>query len=554
MSTSIDINNLCLTFETQTEPVHALSDINLQVNSGDFVSLIGPSGCGKTTLLRVIADLEKPTSGTITVEGKSPHEARVDRSYGYVFQTPALLPWRNIESNIHLPLEMSGYSKDEQKKLSQQYLSLVSLIGFEKKYPWQLSGGMQQRVSIARALSFNPDMLLMDEPFGALDEITRDRLNEELLHLWEKTQKTVVFVTHSIPEAVFLSSKIVVMSARPGKIINVIDTNFPKDRTFDIRESTEFLEVSQLVREGLKEGIVMEANRLFSMLIGGTIGPVVILVTAIIMIWYAGAVYLNSSFLIDRYEKNNIDWSFSELASDSWSMERPVLPSPHQIAKELKKTIWDKKITSPRSLVYHSGVTLSSAMVGFLMGTFLGIVLSVGIVYVAALDRTLMPWIIASQTIPILALAPMIVVVLGSMGIIGLVPKAMISTYLCFFPVVVGMVKGLRSPSIILVDLMNSYSASKAEVFWKLRLPASIPYLFASLKVAIALSVVGAIVAELPAGAQGGLGARLLSGSYYGQTSLIWAALITASVISATLVTIVGRMERAVNNRMGLQI
>jgi len=215
---------------------------------------IAPKGCGKTTLLRVIADLEKPTSGTITVEGKSPHEARLDRSYGYVFQTPALLPWRNIESNIHLPLEMSGYSKHEQKKLSKQYLLLVSLTGFEKKYPWQLSGGMQQRVSIARALSFNPDMLLMDEPFGALDEITRDRLNEELLHLWEKTQKTVVFVTHSIPEAVFLSNKIVVMSDRPGKIINVIDTNFPKDRTFDIRETPEFLEVSQLVREGLKEG------------------------------------------------------------------------------------------------------------------------------------------------------------------------------------------------------------------------------------------------------------------------------------------------------------
>ena len=253
-SSIIDISNLCLTFETQTEPVHALSDINMKVNSGDFVSLIGPSGCGKTTLLRVIADLEKPTSGTINVEGKSPNQARLDRAYGYVFQTPALLPWRNIESNIHLPLEISGYSKAEQKKLSQKYLSLVSLTGFEKKYPWQLSGGMQQRVSIARALSFSPDMLLMDEPFGALDEITRDRLNEELLRLWEQTQKTVVFVTHSIPEAVFLSSKIVVMSARPGKIIDVIDTNFPKDRNLDIRESKEFLKVSQLVREGLKEG------------------------------------------------------------------------------------------------------------------------------------------------------------------------------------------------------------------------------------------------------------------------------------------------------------
>ena len=253
-SSAIDINNLFLTFETQTEPVQALSDINLKVEAGDFVSLIGPSGCGKTTLLRVIADLEKPTSGSITVEGKSTHQARIDRSYGYVFQTPALLPWRNIESNIHLPLEISGYSKSEQKKLSQKYLSLVSLTGFEKKYPWQLSGGMQQRVSIARALSFSPDMLLMDEPFGALDEITRDRLNEELLRLWEQTQKTVVFVTHSIPEAVFLSSKIVVMSARPGKIIDVIDTNFPKDRNLDIRESKEFLKVSQLVREGLKEG------------------------------------------------------------------------------------------------------------------------------------------------------------------------------------------------------------------------------------------------------------------------------------------------------------
>ena len=297
----------------------------------------------------------------------------------------------------------------------------------------------------------------------------------------------------------------------------------------------------------------MEANRILNIIMSGSVGPVVILVSIIIMVWYAGAVYLNSSFLIDRYEKNNIDWSFSELATDSWSMERPVLPSPHQVAKELKRTIWDKKITSKRSLVFHSGVTLSSAMLGFSMGTFLGILLSVGIVYVPALDRTLMPWIIASQTIPILAIAPMIVVVLGSMGIVGLFPKATISTYLCFFPVVVGMVKGLRSPNIILVDLMHSYSASKAQVFWKLRIPASIPFLFASLKIAIALSIVGAIVAELPAGAQGGLGARLLSGSYYGQTNLIWAALITASVISATLVSVVGRMERSINNRMGLQ-
>ncbi len=285
----------------------------------------------------------------------------------------------------------------------------------------------------------------------------------------------------------------------------------------------------------------------------GSAGPVMALVLLLMIIWYAGAVYLNSPFLIDRYKKNNPDWTTSELIRDSWSMERPVLPAPHQIAVELKKTIWDKKITSKRSLVYHAGVTMSSAMLGFVLGTLLGILLAVGIVHVSTLERSLMPWIIASQTIPILAIAPMIIVVLGAIGITGVFPKAVISTYLCFFPVTVGMVKGLRSPSKMLLDLMRSYHASKAQVFWKLRLPASIPYLFSSLKIAVALSLVGAIVAELPTGAQAGLGSRLLSGSYYGQTSLIWAALITASVISATLVAIVGRAEKATVKRMGLQ-
>ena len=285
----------------------------------------------------------------------------------------------------------------------------------------------------------------------------------------------------------------------------------------------------------------------------GSAGPVMVLVFLLMIIWYAGAVYLNSALLIDRYKKNNPDWTYSELVQDSWTMERPVLPAPHQIAVELKKTILDKKITSKRSLVYHAGVTMSSAMLGFVLGTLLGILLAVGIVHVSTLERSLMPWIIASQTIPILAIAPMIIVVLGAIGITGVFPKAVISTYLCFFPVTVGMVKGLRSPNIMLLDLMRSYHASNAQVFWKLRLPASVPYLFSSLKIAVALSLVGAIVAELPTGAQAGLGSRLLSGSYYGQTSLIWAALITASVISATLVAIVGHAENATVKRMGLQ-
>ena len=276
----------------------------------------------------------------------------------------------------------------------------------------------------------------------------------------------------------------------------------------------------------------------------GAFLPVLTVVASLIVIWYAGAVYLNSTQLIDRYQKKGVDWDISRLAQDAWKMERPVLPAPHQVGVELKKTVLDKRVTSKRSLVYHAGITLSSSLLGFALGTLLGIVLAIGIVYVTTLDRSLMPWIIASQTVPILALAPMIIVVLGSVGITGLFPKSVISMYLCFFPVVVGMVKGLRSPEPILIDQMRTYSASSTQVFFKLRLPASIPFLFASLKVAIALSVVGAIVAELPTGGQGGLGARRLTGSYYGQITMIWSALIVASVVSALLVTVVGRLER----------
>jgi len=250
----IDIAKLSLTFETNDGPVHALSDIDLAIEPGDFVSFIGPSGCGKTTLLRVIADLEHPTAGSITVNGVSPEQARLNRAYGYVFQAAALYPWRSIAKNVALPLEIMGLSKAEQNARIKKNLELVNLAGFEKKYPWQLSGGMQQRASIARALAVEPDLLLMDEPFGALDEIVRDHLNEQLLQLWAKTNKTVVFVTHSIPEAVFLSTKIVVLCPRPGRIYDVIESDLPRERTLDIRETPEFLKIAHRVREGLKAG------------------------------------------------------------------------------------------------------------------------------------------------------------------------------------------------------------------------------------------------------------------------------------------------------------
>ena len=253
-SAVIEARGLGLTFETNDGPVQALSDVDLSIGKGEFVSFIGPSGCGKTTFLRCVAALEHPTTGTLSVNGMSADAARQARAYGYVFQAAGLYPWRTIAGNIRLPLEIMGFSRADQEERIARVLSLVDLDGFGKKYPWQLSGGMQQRASIARALAFDADILLMDEPFGALDEIVRDRLNEELLKLWARTEKTIGFVTHSIPEAVYLSTRIVVMSPRPGRITDVIESTLPRERPLDIRDTPEFIAIAHRVREGLRAG------------------------------------------------------------------------------------------------------------------------------------------------------------------------------------------------------------------------------------------------------------------------------------------------------------
>jgi len=279
--------------------------------------------------------------------------------------------------------------------------------------------------------------------------------------------------------------------------------------------------------------------------------PLLTVIAAIIAIWYVGAVWMNSSWQLDRYEKAGVDWTYSQLVGDTLNQIRPVLPGAHQVAEEIWKTTVLKNITSKRSLVFHAWITLSATLLGFIFGTILGIVLAVMIVHNRAIDKSMMPWVIASQTIPILAIAPMIIVVLNAVGISGLLPKAFISTYLSFFPVVVGMVKGLRSPAVSQMDLMRTYNASNSQLFWKLRWPSSAPYLFPSLKVAVAISLVGAIVGELPTGAVAGLGARLLAGSYYGQTIQIWSALFAAAALAASLVMLVGLIDRIVMKRMG---
>lgn len=280
--------------------------------------------------------------------------------------------------------------------------------------------------------------------------------------------------------------------------------------------------------------------------------PVLTVVGFIFVLWYAAAIWLNAPWAYDKAGRNGVELSASELIADTWSQKKPKLPAPHQVGAEIWKTTVEKKITSKRSLIYHSWVTLSATLLGFALGTCLGILLAVGIVFNRVMDMSVMPWVIASQTIPILAIAPMIIVVLNAVGISGLLPKAMISMYLSFFPVVVGMVKGLRSPDAMQLDQMRTWNASPAQMFWKLRLPASLPFLFTSLKVAMAASLVGAIVGELPTGAVAGLGARLLAGSYYGQTIQIWSALLMAAALAALLVGLIGVIQRVTLRRMGM--
>ncbi|MBB3964956.1 ABC transporter permease [Rhizobium metallidurans] len=283
----------------------------------------------------------------------------------------------------------------------------------------------------------------------------------------------------------------------------------------------------------------------------GKIIPVTTILAALVAIWYVAAIMMNAPFQRDMDTRAGQSPTTMEFIEKTLSQPKPLLPAPHQVARNVFDNTFLRKLSSNRSLVYHSGVTLSSTVLGFTLGTLLGILIAVGIVHIKALDRSLMPWIITSQTIPILAIAPMVIVVLGAINITGLIPKALISTYLSFFPVTVGMVKGLRSPEVMLLDLMRTYNASPAQTFWKLRVPASVPYLFTSMKVAIAASLVGAIVGELPTGAVAGIGSKLLAGSYYSQTIDIWAALIAGSLLAALLIMIVSIAAKIVDKAMG---
>lgn len=284
-----------------------------------------------------------------------------------------------------------------------------------------------------------------------------------------------------------------------------------------------------------------------------SIFPLFAVLALILTVWYVATVFMNARIELERADRMGQSLTTSQLILNTMAMDRPILPAPHQVWSEIQVSVFERAPSSPRSLIFHAWITLSSSLVGFAMGTLLGIMLAVGIVHSKVLDKSLLPWIIASQTIPILAIAPMIIIVFSTLGVTGLIPKAFISTYLAFFPVAIGMVKGLRSPEGMHLDLMHTYTATQGQTLWKLRLPSAMPYLFASMKIAVAISLVGAIVGELPTGSQGGIGARLLNSSYYGQTIQIWAALFMAAFMSAILVYAIGAVGVVVNKVMGVQ-
>jgi NitT/TauT family transport system permease protein len=299
------------------------------------------------------------------------------------------------------------------------------------------------------------------------------------------------------------------------------------------------IEAAATAREGWISGIVTER------------GPLVAIIAIIVVLWYLAALLMNAGMVRDRFEREDTAYTFGDVIAGTMNADRPVVPAPHQVAENLFDSVFGYPPDSPRSLVYHSWVTLSATLAGFAMGSLFGILLAVMIVHARTLEKSLLPWVIASQMVPILAIAPIIIVVLGAIGIRGLLPKSIISAYLCFFPITIGMVKGLTSPDPIQLDLMRTWSASKFQVFLKLRWPSSIPFLFTSLKVAATISLVGAIVGELPTGAQAGIGARLLTGSYYGQTVQIWAALFAAAIMAAAMVGVIDWIGRVTEHRMG---
>ncbi len=482
-----------------------------------------------------MGDLTSPTAGTVTVNGKPAPQARRDRDYGMVFQAPILFDWRTVQGNVELPLEINGTPKAERTRRAAEHLALVELSDFAGHYPWQLSGGMQQRVAIARALALDPAILLMDEPFGALDEMTRERMNMELLKIWERTRTTVLFVTHSIAEAVFLSTRVVVMSARPGRIAAVVDIDLPRERTTETRETEAYFHLVTVVREALRgdEGSLTPGGSDSSAGRGG--GPVRMTGVAPPVVSaprrgdgvrgrlrdWGPPVLLLISFLVV--------W---ELFVQASHVKQFILPGPIAIF-----VAWQTYLPE---LVDAASYTFLEILGGMVIGSTAGIVVGAVTARYRSMQDSLMPFAVAASSVPILAFAPLFN---NWFGLDNQLSKAMIAAALCFFPVMINTVRGLTNVDPAAVELLRSLAASETQVFRKLRVPNSLPYVFTALRLAATLATIGAIVGEYFAAPRASLGQYIATYSAFLNFERSWAAIVFACAIGIGLYLLVAVVE-----------
>ena len=518
----IEVKDIGMTFEVEKSPVRALQDVSFNVKEGEFLSIIGPSGCGKTTLLRIIGGLIKQTDGEVIFKKGTVEE--LHKNSGFVFQDPTLLPWRKVLGNTLLPLEVAKKDSDaEEEERVKNLLAMVDLTGFENSYPNELSGGMKQRVSIARALAQDPLVLLMDEPFGALDEITRGRMNFELLRIWKETGKTVVFVTHSIPEAVLLSDRVVILSERPGTVKEVLDIQLKRERDTSIIETEEFSKYVQKVRKALgaytngrihinaktaKGKEVKPPKRLEDFIPTPKISTLTLYAMYIMVFILTIGIWkgLTSLFHIPSF----------------------LLPPPEDVFFEYVSLLMNGL------LLKHTYVTLIETLTGFLAGAAIGMCLGYPLAKSRKLERILSPYIVAAQTAPKIALAPLIVIWLG----FGLSSKFFLVALIVFFPIFVNMITGMRSVDRNLLELMKSTGASKFDIFKKIEMPSSLPMLFAGFKTGITLAVIGAVVGEF-VGANAGLGYLTIYAAGLMDTSQVFVAILQLTLLGIVLYALV---------------
>ncbi len=520
-----------------TRAVEALTGIDLSVQAGEFVSLIGPSGCGKSTLLRIVGDLTSPTAGQVLVNGKPAPQARRDRDYGMVFQAPILFDWRSVQGNVELPLEINGTPKDERVRRAAEHLALVELSDFAGHYPWQLSGGMQQRVAIARALALDPAILLMDEPFGALDEMTRERMNMELLKIWDRTQTTVLFVTHSIAEAVFLSTRVVVMSARPGRIASIVDIDLPARADRGHARDRGLLPP----RDGRARGAPRRGGERDAG--AATAG--------------ASPPRASPGDRRDRAADPGAD------AVASRGRPRPTArlgaagPPPDRAAGPLggdrpgppRQAVHPARARSPSrspgrptcpSSYQAASYTFLEIIGGMVIGCTAGIVVGAITARYRSMQDSLMPFAVAASSVPILAFAPLFN---NWFGLDQQLSKAMIAAALCFFPVMINTVRGLTTVDPAAVELLRSYAASETQVFRKLRVPNALPYIFTALRLAATLATIGAVVGEYFAAPRASLGQYIATYSAFLNFERSWAAIVFACAIGIGLYVLVAVVE-----------